>query len=470
MKNQRLKWSVTLLSLIAFTSSSLSSFAQTDNSYLGLPGDNLNLYAVMDIFQRSKTLEDFEREINLQDSKVNNLDLNNDGQTDYIKVMDDANGNAHTIVMQVDLGRNETQDIGVFYVDKKGSDVSIQLIGDEDLYGQNYIVEPNDDQSTGTANPGYRGNTTIVNNNYNTNNYYDDDYQTVQYAPRIMNWGIITFMYSNYYNPWRSPWYWGYYPTYWRPWGCYYWYDYNYHWSYNHRWNRGWYNRGHRHRFNHMHANYNQRRQRSTVYRSNKKQATYKNTYDGREKLMTNRNALPVGRTMDQSNSIKQRKTTTQDLVAPTTRPVMDNGRTTRPVTQPADTKTNIRQDQNTRPVTRPVENQPIQQPTTRPIDNRPIQQPNIRPVDQQRPQIQPASRQIERPQPASRPIENRPTQQPSKRPIENNRSSRSSETTHPSSRPMETTRPVSRPTERQPSRSEQTTRPSNSGQRSINR
>jgi hypothetical protein len=219
-----------------------------------------------------------------------------------------------------------------------------------------------------------------------------------------------------------------------------------------------------------MHANYNQRRQRSTVYRSNKKQATYKNTYDGREKLMTNRNALPVGRTMDQSNSIKQRKTTTQDLVAPTTRPVIDNGRTTRPVTQPADIKTNIRQDQNTRPVTRPVENQPIQQPTTRPIDNRPIQQPNIRPVDQQRPQIQPASRQIERPQPASRPIENRPTQQPSKRPIENNRSSRSSETTRPSSRPMETTRPVSRPTERQPSRSEQTTRPSNSGQRSINR
>ncbi len=32
--------------------------------YLGLPGDNLNLYAVMQLFQDSKTLEDFERDLN----------------------------------------------------------------------------------------------------------------------------------------------------------------------------------------------------------------------------------------------------------------------------------------------------------------------------------------------------------------------------------------------------------------------
>ena len=54
------------------------------DEYLGLPGDNLNLYAVMKLFQESETLEGFERNLNAQDSKINNLDLNNDNLVDYI--------------------------------------------------------------------------------------------------------------------------------------------------------------------------------------------------------------------------------------------------------------------------------------------------------------------------------------------------------------------------------------------------
>ena len=47
---------------------------QTDS--LGLPGDNLNLYAVLDLFQKSETFEIFEKKLNEEDSKINNLDLN----------------------------------------------------------------------------------------------------------------------------------------------------------------------------------------------------------------------------------------------------------------------------------------------------------------------------------------------------------------------------------------------------------
>ncbi|NSW95826.1 MAG: hypothetical protein HPY62_14045, partial [Bacteroidales bacterium] len=46
--------------------------------YLGLPGDNLNLYAVMKLFQESETLEGFERSLNDENSRINNLDLNGD--------------------------------------------------------------------------------------------------------------------------------------------------------------------------------------------------------------------------------------------------------------------------------------------------------------------------------------------------------------------------------------------------------
>jgi len=56
--------------------------------YLGLPGDNFNLYAVMKLFQESETLEGFERSLNDENSRINNLDLNNDNYIDYIKVID----------------------------------------------------------------------------------------------------------------------------------------------------------------------------------------------------------------------------------------------------------------------------------------------------------------------------------------------------------------------------------------------
>ena len=47
-------------------SSSLSQEPQliapnSPDEYLGLPGDNLNLYAVMNLFQRSQTLEGFSK-------------------------------------------------------------------------------------------------------------------------------------------------------------------------------------------------------------------------------------------------------------------------------------------------------------------------------------------------------------------------------------------------------------------------
>ena len=46
-------------------------FSQTeeDSTLLGLPGDNLDLYAVLDIFQKSKTIEDFEKSSELKGNR-----------------------------------------------------------------------------------------------------------------------------------------------------------------------------------------------------------------------------------------------------------------------------------------------------------------------------------------------------------------------------------------------------------------
>ena len=126
--------------------------AQQNDDKLDLPGDNLNLYAVLKLFQASETLEGFEKKLNEENSEINNLDLNGDNKTDYIKVIDDVDGNVHTIVLQTDVSATEKQDVAVFTVQKDADGkVQVQLIGDEDLYGKNYIIEPNTEDNVTTA-------------------------------------------------------------------------------------------------------------------------------------------------------------------------------------------------------------------------------------------------------------------------------------------------------------------------------
>lgn len=192
--------------------------------YLGLPGDNLNLYAVMKLFQESETLEAFERGLNDENSMINNLDLNGDNLVDYIMVFDYPEGDFHTIVLRVALDERETQDVAVFTVQQyNDGTVGIQLIGDEALYGKNYIIEPFYAEANETPNPGYIGNATP--------NRKVAVVRTTTYE--VATWPIIVYISRPAYIGWRSSWYWGYYPSYWNPWRPFYWhtyYGYHYHW------------------------------------------------------------------------------------------------------------------------------------------------------------------------------------------------------------------------------------------------
>jgi uncharacterized membrane protein YgcG len=202
MKKSFLAIAIVLTSLF-----SMPVFSQTDNEpeALGLPGDNLDLYAVLDLFQKSKTIEDFEKSLNLENTKINNLDLDNDKKVDFIKVITKKDGDNFTFILQVAVSKKETQDVAVILVSKdKSGKVSMQIVGDKDLYGKNYIVEPKA-AGTGavTANPGYTGaepvtmdipasTTTVV----------------VQSAP------IVQYVYSPVYVPYYPPYHYGYYPPY----------------------------------------------------------------------------------------------------------------------------------------------------------------------------------------------------------------------------------------------------------------
>ena len=253
---------------------------QVEPESLGLPGDNLNLYAVLKLFQESKTLESFERSLNAQETKINNLDLNNDNQIDYIRVEDIAEGKLHNIVLKVDVDKKEQQDVAVFIVDSNDNEnVTIQLIGDQDLYGKDYIVEPNYAEAippSETPNPGYVKQSTTTSEDADGNTIIVNNYTTKQTA----NWGVVRFMFSPSYVVWRSPWSWNYYPSYWNSWKPWYWHQY---YGYHSHWHHHYHSHYHRpsyYRNAIARQTYNDRfHKRSSVYVKNINRGLYKKTY-----------------------------------------------------------------------------------------------------------------------------------------------------------------------------------------------
>jgi len=276
--------------------------------YLGLPGDNLNLYAVMKLFQESETLEGFERSLNNENSRINNLDLNGDNLIDYITVQDYVDGDVHTIVLRVALNRNEFQDVAVFTVQKfRDGSVQIQLVGDEELYGKNYIIEPIYDE---TPNPGYTGNAsrrvniTVV--------------RTTPYEVAL--WPIVRVIYLPNYVVWRSSWYWGYYPSYWHPWRPYYWhyyYGYHYHW-YHHYYNH--YRHWDHYRYpRYADFYYRSVRAHSPYVSQRIREGNYRSTYSRPEQrhegeaLFTRTNPNQTRRTADNTPAVRERNQSNQN-------------------------------------------------------------------------------------------------------------------------------------------------------------
>ncbi|OHX64445.1 hypothetical protein [Flammeovirga pacifica] len=143
---------------------------------------NLDLEVVAAVFGESKDLEEFEKKLNDPEQQISNLDLNNDGEVDYLRVVDTSKKNTHVITIQAVIGEDKYQDVAVIDVEKdEKGETQVQVVGDVYMYGSNYIVEP----------------------------IY------VHHPP------IYVWFWGPYYNPWRSPFYWGYYPPYYRPWRPY---------------------------------------------------------------------------------------------------------------------------------------------------------------------------------------------------------------------------------------------------------
>jgi hypothetical protein len=197
---------VTLLSLPALSQKkdqSKTKPVEDTVPLLGLAGDNLDLYAVLESFQKSKTIEAFEKSLNDTANKINNLDLNLDKKIDFIKVVTEKDSNSYRFILRVDVTKTEAQDVAVILLDKdKNNKISLQIVGDPELYGKDYVIEPKGNSSV-TPNPGYKGEDPIL----VTVPASTTTVQVVQSAP------IVQYVYSPAYVPYYPPYYYGYYPA-----------------------------------------------------------------------------------------------------------------------------------------------------------------------------------------------------------------------------------------------------------------
>lgn len=194
----------TFLPTIIFVLMAFQLFSQdSDIEQTGLPGDNFSLEGALELFKKSASPEDFEKALNTADNHVNNMDLNEDGETDYITVLGRKDKDVHIFVLQIPVSESEKQDIAVIEIEKTGDENAIlQIVGDEEIFGEEIIVEPTDgnDEQTEEVKRGPAG---------------------VNYTALVVNvwaWPSVRFVYAPGYTPWVSPWRWRNYPIWWKPW------------------------------------------------------------------------------------------------------------------------------------------------------------------------------------------------------------------------------------------------------------
>lgn len=192
--------------MVCFAATTISAKAQQDST--GMPGDNFSLQGALEMFKQASSIEEFEKLINMQDKNVNNLDLNGDGEIDYIKVIDKAGNNVHAFVLQVAVSETENQDIAVIELEKTGDTTAVlQIIGDEEIFGEQVIVEASDE-----------GDEEMDNNSGSGNGPGADFFETNRIVVNVFFWPSVRFVHRPAYVPWVSPWRWRHYPGWWRPW------------------------------------------------------------------------------------------------------------------------------------------------------------------------------------------------------------------------------------------------------------
>lgn len=388
------------LGLILITGLSFSTFAQESDS-TGMPGDNFDLQAALDLFKQSKNLEDFEKKLNTESNGVNNLDLDGNNTIDYIRVVDNKDGNNHAILLQIPISKKETQDVAAIVIEKRGdAEAQLQIIGNETLYGEEKIMEPIEEKEIKKrSGPALSSPTVIV-------------------FVNVWYWPCIQYIYDPFYDPWYSPYYWDYYPSWWYPWRPVYYYVY-YQRVYHYH---GWCQYTTVYSVPSAHGVYVRHRSNSPTVRTRyaHQQAAYKARSVNNQSTNGSKGRIESGKTQTLKNTGR-----TDGTKIETTRPktnsepknVKREQATPRPIN--SNNRGNVnnggtnRNNNGTTRTVEPARKNPTTAPQQRPVERTPQRvEPQRRPVERSPQRVQPQPQR--QTQPARQVPQNRPVNRPS--------------------------------------------------------
>ncbi len=102
-------------------------------------GAGLDLATVGSLLKKAENASELERLLNDPKTGINNLDLNEDGKVDYIKVTEYGTEQTKSFSLTVEPVAGETQEVATIEIEKSGNDqASVEVKGNEQIYGQNH--------------------------------------------------------------------------------------------------------------------------------------------------------------------------------------------------------------------------------------------------------------------------------------------------------------------------------------------
>jgi hypothetical protein len=109
----------------------------------GKAGEDFDLEALAGIIEKVSNFEELEKAINDPANDINNLDLDKNNEVDFVLIQEEADGDTHVAYLRVALSQETFQEIATIEIEKLSSTTaSFQIVGDETLYGKDYILEP----------------------------------------------------------------------------------------------------------------------------------------------------------------------------------------------------------------------------------------------------------------------------------------------------------------------------------------
>jgi len=102
-------------------------------------GEGLDLRAVGELVKTAKDAETLERQINDASTGLNNLDLDSDGEVDYISVEEFGGGSSRGFMLVAKLNDGREQEVATIDIEKTtDSDANLEIRGNERVYGSNH--------------------------------------------------------------------------------------------------------------------------------------------------------------------------------------------------------------------------------------------------------------------------------------------------------------------------------------------